>query len=373
MKIRKIDTDNKSDVQRFVRFPFDLYANCPQWVPPLLSDATGMLDRQRHPFFQHSSAGFFIAESEGQVLGRLSVMDHRLYNDFHRSQTAFFGLFEAIEDRQVSAALFDAAFDWASQRGLQHMIGPKGLLSSDATGVLVKGFEHRPAMNIPYNLPYYDFLVQTSGFTKDTDTFSGYLDQKMEIPHRLYELAEKVKARRGFYIKTFTSKTEMRQWISQVAKVQQEAFAIFPTYIPFTDQEVARAADMLIAIAEPQLIKLVMKEDKVVGFVFAYPDISAALQKCRGRLWPFGWLTILQERKRTQWVNVNGVGLLPEYQGLGANVMLYMELLKTLLDSQFLYADIVQVDETNYKSRSDMEALGVQFYKTHRNYQRDLP
>ena len=373
MQIRQIETTNKSDVQRFVRFPFDLYANTPQWVPPLLSDAASMLDRRRHPFFQHSSADFFIAESEGQVVGRVAVMDHRLYNEFHHSQTAFFGLFEVIEDRQISAALFAAVFDWARQRGLQRMIGPKGLLSSDATGVLVKGFEHRPALDIPYNLPYYDHLIRASGFEKDTDTFSGYLDRSHEMPPRLLELAEKVKTRRGFTIKTFSSKAEMRQVVSQVAKVQQEAFAIFPTYIPFTDQEVAKAADTLIAIADPRLIKLVMKEDNVIGFVFAYPDISAALQKCRGRLWPFGWLTILQERKRTRWVNINGIGLLPEYQGLGANVMLYMELVKTLLDSQFLYADIVQVDETNYKSRSDMEAMGVQWYKAHRNYKRHLP
>jgi hypothetical protein len=129
---------------------------------------------------------------------------------------------------------------------------------------------------------------------------------------------------------------------------------------------------MIISVADPSLIKLVMKGDDVVGFIFSYHDVSAGLQKARGRLWPFGWFHILRDRKKTDWVNVNGVGLLPEYQGLGANTILYIEVAKSIQAFDFVHADIVQVNENNFASRSDMENMGVNWYKRHRNYKRDL-
>jgi hypothetical protein len=110
----------------------------------------------------------------------------------------------------------------------------------------------------------------------------------------------------------------------------------------------------------------------VIGFIFAYPDISAGLQRARGRLWPLGWLHILIERKRTNWVNLNGVGVLPAYQGIGASILMYAELARAIKGFGFEHADFVQVGEDNLKSRADVEALGVRWYKRHRNYKRSL-
>jgi hypothetical protein len=341
-------------------------------VPPLLSDAENQLDRQKNPFYHYSATDFFLAVSEGQVLGRLAVMDSRRYNDYFGTRTAFFGLFEAVDDSQVTRRLFDAAFVWARDRGMQEMIGPRSLHGREASGILVDGFEHRPAMGMPYNNNYYDNLIQTAGFEKDADNLSGYLSGRNKLSDRYFAIAEKVKARRGLRIKSFSSKDEMRQWVPRVGQVYNQAFGGGHRFYPLDEHEIERLGRDLITIADPRLIKLVMKEDQVIGFVFAYPDITAGLQNARGRLWPLGWFHLLREQKRTRWVNFNGLGVLPAYQGMGASILLYTEVAKTIQEYGFEHADLAQIGEENLQSRGDMEGIGAEWYKRHRRYQRAL-
>jgi len=372
VRVHKLDIEKKRDVNRFVNFVFELYRDCPQWVPPLVSAAKNDLDRRKHPFYSHSTADFFVAESDGQTLGRIAVMKNRHHNGYHQTKVAFFGYFEVVEDVEVARALFDAAFEWAWTQGLGEIIGPRGLIGTEGGGVLVDGFEHRPALGVPYNYPYYDAFIKDAGFEKETDYFSGFISRGHELPERFYRIAEKVKSRRGFWIKAFRTKREMRQWVPRVVKVHRETFGENHTFYPPTDQEIARIADTLISIADPRLIKLVMQKERIAGFLFVYPDVSAALQKVRGRLWPWGWYELLREQKRTRWANANGLGVLPAYQGLGVNAVLYTELANTLQGSHFDCLDLVQVEEGNFKSLSEMKTIGAKWYKRHRSYRRAL-
>jgi len=372
MHVRKIDTERATDVRSFIGFPFDLYRGCLQWVPPFVLDMETALNRGKHPFFLHSSAGFFVAQHNGRLVGRIAVFDNRNYNRYRHSKTAFFYHFDAVDDAATARALFAAACAWARVRGLDEIIGPKGPGAGDGIGLLVHGFEHRPAMGIPYNHPYYAQLLIDSGFQKRGDLLSGYLGGERDLPPKFYELAEKVQARRGFWIKSFASKREGRSWIPRIGRVLNASFADTQDYYPITNEEIARAAEQLLTVADPRMIKLVMLADEVVGFVFAFPDLSAAIQRAGGRLLPFGWYHLLREPKRTKWCNVNGLGLVPQHRGMGANVLLYTELAKTLRDHGFEHADIVQVGEENIKSLAEMQALGVSWYKTHRVYRRSL-
>ena len=370
MRVRRIDTNNRQDVRQFIRFPFQLYKDCPQWVPPFVSDMAFTMNRKKHPFYAHSAAEFFIAQEANRTLGRLAVLDNRKYNEYRGAKTAFFYHFDAVENPAVSRALFDAAQVWARQRGLDRIVGPLGFLQGDGIGLLVEGFEHRPAIGIPYNHPYYDNLLRETGFAKKTDYYSGYLPGDHRLPERFYDIAEKVKAKRGFWIKSFRDKRELRRWVPRIQEVYNHAFASNFEHCPLSRREAEVVADRLLAIAKPRLIKLVMKENEIVGFLFAFVDISAAIQKIRGRIWPFGWMFLLREFGRTEWVNFNGTGLLPGHRGVGANAVLYTEMANTIRQFNFKHADIVQVEEKNVKSMGDMKAIGVQWYKKHRVYER---
>jgi len=372
IEITPVGLAARKEVKKFVFFPFQLYKDCPQWVPPLFQDALNGFDPDKHPFFKHGELQLFLAEKDGKIAGRIAVMDNRHYNDYLNESTAFFGFYDVIDDSEVSAALFKAAFDWARERGLNKIIGPRGLVSTENTGVLVKGFEHRAAMGLSYNYPYYDRLVKEAGFTKASDLYSGYAPADQIMPERLIRIAEKIKDRRGFEVIHFQNMDDADFWIPQVLNVLKRAFEIHPGYCPPTDEELRIAADNLLAIADPRLIKLIQKDNEVIGFIFAYHDVTAGLQRAKGRIWPIGWLHLLLERKRTKWVNINGVGVLPEYQGMGVNAILYTEAKKSVDQFDFEHVDVVQVGEDNFQSRSDMETMGIQWYKSHRAYEREL-
>ena len=215
IKIDKIDPQDKIGIKHFIKFPFKLYQNTTTWVPPLIPDLQNTLKKQ-HPFFQHSNADFFLATREGKVVGQIAAMENTRANDFRGEKTAFFGFFEVIEDEKVSRKLFDTVLDWAKARGLNKVIGPRGLIGADSGGILVEGFDHRPALNVPYNLPYYDSFIKKSGLSKDTDHLSGYLPGDHIIPERIQRISKKIQERRGFEIKSFSSKQEMRQWVPEV-------------------------------------------------------------------------------------------------------------------------------------------------------------
>jgi len=373
MNVVQIDLANQKQVNAFVDLPFNIYRDIPQWVPPLLMDERARLNPKRYPFYRHSTAAFFMAYEGEHPIGRLAVLDNRRYNDFYKTCSAFFYLFECENTPEAAEALFNAAFNWARGRGLNEMIGPKGFTPLDGFGMLVKGFEHRPAFGLPYNPCYYPALVEALGFETAREGVSGYLGTNIQFPPRILELAERLAKRRGLHIMRCRNRSELRALVPHIKDLYNDTLGGIHGNTPLTDEEVNSMANQLLWLADPKLLKLVMKNDKAVGFLMAYPDVSAALQKTGGRLFPFGWLTLLLELRRTDWININGAGLLPEYRGSGGTAILYSEMFKSVAENpRYHHADIVQIGIENEAMRRDLENFGIDFYKMHRIYRRGL-
>jgi hypothetical protein len=373
MHILQLDLADKKQVRDFLALPFSIYRDIPQWVPPLLTEDRIRLDLKRFPFYKHSQAGFFLALDGTRPIGRLAVLDNRHYNEFNHESTAFFYLFECEDNLAAATALFEAAFAWVRARGLTQILGPKGFTPLDGFGLLVKGFEHRPAFGLPYNPAYYPALIEAVGFKQHRDAVSGYLGAEIQFPPRIHELADRIATRRGLRIARYQKRSDLRALIPQLKELYNNALRGTAGNAPLTDDEVNALANQLLWFADPKLIKIVMKGDQPVGFLMAYPDISAALQKTRGRLFPLGWLTLLRELRRTDWLNINGAGLIPEYRGSGGTAILYSEIFKSVVESgQFRHAEVVQIGTENENMQREMENFGVDFYKMHRTYQRDL-
>lgn len=373
MQIRQINVGRGRDVLAFIQFPFELYKDHPLWVPPLVAGMRSALDPGGHPAYEHTEAAFFVAESEGQVLARVMTVHNHRHNQHTGTKTAFFSFFEAADDEQAVASLFEAAFSWMRQQGLRHVIGPRGLIGSDSSGVLVEGFEHPPALNVPWNFPYYDHLIKRIGFEKDTQHYSGFIDlTQYQFPERIFEIVDKVKQRGEFTVKSFRNKRELLEWAPYTLEVHRKAFIHNHEYYPPTERESQSIINDLLLVADPRLIKLVLQAGEVVGFVLAYPNINEGIRRARGSMWPLGWVHILRAKRRTKWADVNGLGILPEKRGLGSNALLYAELLKSLREGGYEHLEAVMVDENNYRSKSDNLTMGVTFYKTHRCYKRAL-
>lgn len=374
LKIDTIDTASKSQVEEFVQFHYALYKGCPQWVPPFRSDIKLMLNRQKHPFYEHSDADFFVARRDGEVVGRLAVMENRPFNRYHDTKQAVFYLFDTLNELEIPEALFERAFDWARQRGLNAIVGPKGFGAFDGYGIQVEGFDHRQMMTMMnYNYPYYPELMEKMGFSKEVDFISCYMrKEQFDLPEKVYKIVHRVEERGAFTVKNFRSKRELSSWAWRIGETYNKTFVNNWEYYPLSKGEIKLLVDNLLIVANPRLIKLIMYKDDIVGFLFAFPDVSAALQRHDGRITPWAVVDIMREMHRTKWVSLNGVGVLPEYQGRGGNALLYTEMEKTVREFGFEHAEETQMAETAVQIQRDMVNLGVTPYKRHRVYHRSI-
>ncbi len=374
LTVEKVDTRSKAHVRRFVRIPFRLYHRHPQWVPPLLGDVELMLNRDKHPFYEHSDADFFMARRDHRDVGRVAVLENRRYNEYHHARQAQFYFFECEEDSEAAAALFNCAFEWARSRRLDTVVGPKGMGPLDGYGLLVEGFEHRQMMTMMnYNYPYYPRLLEALGFGKLVDFVSCYAAaDSFRLPERIHKIAERVEERGTLRVVRFTSKAELVKWSKRIGEAYNKAFVHNWEYYPLTEHEIKFVVDNILMVADPRLIKLIAHGDDIVGFLFAFPDVSAALQRAGGHLFPLGLADLLLEMRRTRWIALNGAGILPEFQGRGGNTLLYSEIEKTVRDFGYLHADLTQVAETAVQMRQDLENIGARPYKNHRVYARSI-
>jgi hypothetical protein len=374
ISIEKINTASKREVERFVQFPYHLYKQEPNWVPPLLIDQRMFLNRAKHPFYEHSDADFFVAMRDGEVVGRIAVLENRAYNNHRKKKTAQFYLFDAIEDIHVFKALFAKASTWAQSRGLTQIVGPKGFGPLDGYGVQVEGFEHRQLMTMMnYNFPYYPPLLEEVGFKKEVDFISCYLGaDAYKLPDRVHSIAERVLARGNLAVKRFKNKRELVRWGPRIGKAYNQAFVNNWEYYPLSAREIDFVIENIMTIADPRLIKIITHNNEPVGFLFGFPDVSSALQQARGKLFPTGILHLLREVKRTNWIALNGAGILPEFQGRGGNALLYSEMEKTIREYDFEHADLTQVAESAEEMRADLINLGGKPYKNHRVYIKKL-
>jgi hypothetical protein len=372
--VEKLETNSRSQVKRFVDIPYRLYKNQPQWVPPLRIDVEMQLNRKKHPFYERSNADFFIAVSNGHDVGRIAALENKPYNQYHAVNQVQFYLFDCEDDDEIAKVLFETVFEWARSRGLNKVIGPKGFAALDGYGLLVEGFEHRQMMSMMnYNYPYYVRLVENLGFKKVVDFVSCYLSpNKFHLPERVHRIAERVQQRGKLGVKRFGSKKELREWAPKIGKAYNQAFVNNWEYYPLSEHDIDFVLDNILVIADPRLIKVITHKDDVVGFLFGFHDLSAALQRSRGRLLPFGLIDLLLEKRRTKWISLNGIGILPEFQGIGGNALLYSEMEKTVNEYDFKHADLTQVAETAVQMRRDLENLGGEAYKNHRVYFKDL-
>jgi hypothetical protein len=357
----------------FVDFPHRLYRGCAQWVPQFRHDVRVILDR-KHPFFERGTACFFLAREGDRPLGTLCAIDNSAFNQYHGSRTGHFHFFDCVDDREASHALFEAAFTWMRGRGMDSVIGPFGF-GFMGMGALVEGFDHRAVMTMmAYNHPWYGAALEAEGFTKHRDQLSMFFDaQTFTIPERVRRVAEIALKRGSFEVPEMRTKKDLVRRAPEIGRVYNESFETHgDEFYPFSDREIKQITTDLVTVAEPRLIKLLISKGEIAGFLFGFPDLSAALQRSHGRITPWGIVDLLLEYRRTRWLIVNGAGILPRYQRLGGNALLYYMLDKIASRDRFLFVDAVQIAESTDLMLADLKTLGGKVYKVHRVYKRAL-
>jgi hypothetical protein len=377
VSIEKVDTTSKAQVNEFVDFHYRLYKNAPQWVPPFKDDIRNMLNHNKHPFYEHSDADFFVARDGKDVVGRIGVLENKAFNRYHDTRKATFYLYDTVDDAEVSRCLFDTAFEWCKKRGLETLIGPKGFSLFDGYGIQVEGFQHRQMMTMMnYNFPYYSTMVEGLGFEKEVDFVSCYLPvTDFVIPEKMREVARRVEERGKFKVMNFGTKKELIRYSKDIGQAYNKTFINNWEYWPMTDREIQFVVDTILTVVVPQLFKMIMYNEEIVGFLVGFPDISASLKRHGGNVSPwniYAIADILIDLRRTKWISFNGAGVLPEFHGRGGNALLYYEMEKTLHDFHYQHGELTQVAETASQMRKDLITAGGDAYKNHRVFRRQV-
>jgi GNAT superfamily N-acetyltransferase len=297
-------------------------------VPPLRAEVRALLDRKANPFFEHAEADYFLAERDGQVVGRIAAIHNRLHNEVHDDLVGFFGFFECINDFAVAKALLDAASSWVRERGLTVLRGPASFSSNEEFGLLTDGFDTPNTLMMPHNPPYYLTLLTTAGFTKAKGLVcmeGGSLDGPVTPPPRTARAVELILKRYGLRIRSL----DMRHFQEEVELVKRLYDACWEKnwgFVPMTNAEIDHLAKQLRPVIVPELVPFVEREDGTpIGFGLTLPDLNEAFRTNRnGRLFPAALTALwkLKTRKLTR-ARILLLGILPEWRGKGIDSALY--------------------------------------------------
>lgn len=377
IEIQKVNTDNRREVQDFIQFPFDLYRNDPNWIPPFRNDVAVMMNRKKHPFYEYGEADFFLARREGRIVGRIAVLINPHFNDYQKKKVMSFCLYESIYDLDVAAALFETAFAWGRERGMTELIGPKGLSLFDGYGVLVDGFNLRQSMNMSaYNYPYYQTLMESVGMTKVTDFISVEFDAStVTLPEKVTRAAEIVQKRGEIKVFTFKNRRDIMNRAKEIGALYERAFTKNWEYFPLTERDLSFLIENVINFVDPKLVKFIVnQQDELIGFILGFPDISAAMKRHNGNLWnPALLIDLFREVKFSNRIIINGLGILSEYRLKGGDALLFGGLYDILKDNpRFLTGEGAQMSETAKEVQREMNGLGMKPSKIHRVYRKSL-
>lgn len=363
---------DKKDLRRFIKFPWKIYDGNGYWVPPLVSDRKKLLDRDRNPFYRHAEMELFLAEKEGEVVGRVGAIVNHLHNSFQSDNIGFFGFFESVNDQSVARAMFDSARNWLRSKGVTAMRGPASPSMNDECGLLIEGFEESPTIMMPYNPPYYSDLFQAYGMRKVMDLYAYALYKDRVELGKILRLAEVVRRRQSIEIRSVDMKN-FRRDVGIVKEIYNQAWSSNWGFVPLTDEEIDFLADDLKKILDPNFAYFAEVNGKNVGFSLALPDINQVLKRIpSGRLFPFGLFKFMIYRSKIDNVRLIITGVIKEYQRRGIDAVLYSEILHRAAAKRIYRGEASWVLESNEMMKGGLEAMNGVRTKTYRMYEMSI-
>ncbi len=348
----------RANLRRFTKFQIDLYRDNPWYVPPLINDDVNTLDPGRNPAFDFCEAAYFMAYREGRPVGRIAAIINRQVNEKQCESNCRFGFADFVDDREVSAALFEAAEKWGRSKGMSAMVGPLGFTDLDHEGMLVEGFEELSTMATIYNYPYYPEHLAALGYTQANEWLEFVMDVPDAIPDKHNRIAEIVKKKFGLRVLKFTSRKKIKEEYGHALfELINEAYAGLYGYSTLTPRQIDYYVEQYISLLNLDLVTLVVDtEGKLVGVGISMQSMSRALQKSRGRLFPFGWYHLLKGLKgRNDRVDLLLVAVKPEYQSKGVNALLFQDLIPHYRRLGFKWAESNPELADNAKVQSQWE------------------
>ncbi|MGE5340797.1 MAG: N-acetyltransferase [Candidatus Omnitrophota bacterium] len=373
VEIKVVET--KRDLKRFVKFPFEIYKDDPNWVPPLILDDMELFNPQKNPAYESAETKLFLAYKDGKLSGRIAAILSHAANNKYNSKNLRFGWFETIKDFDVARALFDAAENWGKERGMETLTGPHGFTDLDPEGMLVEGFDQLPTISVYYNLTYYPEFVEKYGFAKEVDyvEFKSETPRETGIPEKLLRIGEKIRERSGVTLYPFKNRADVMRRAPEIFYLLDESFEEIYGSVPLTKNQVMYYVKKYITFVDKDLVKLAVDENnEAVGFMITMPSLSRAFQKAKGRLLPCGWYHILKALKQHEVIDFYLAGVKKKYRGAGIDLIMVLDIVQTALSKGFTYSESNPELENNLKVHAQWKYFNPVQHKRRRIYKKTI-
>ena len=373
IEIRKIDT--KGGLKKFVKWGIDLYKGNECFVPPLVMDDVNTLDPKNNPAFDFCESIYFMAYDNGKPVGRIAGIINNVVNEKTGKKTLRFGWVDFIDDPRVSEALFRAVEVWGRSKGMEEIVGPLGFSDMDPEGMLVEGFDQEGTMATIYNYPYYPKHLDAMGFEKEADWIEFRMTVPDGIPERYQRISDIIKRKYELSTPKYTSaKKLVKDYGQEIFQLINEAYSELYGYSPLTPRQINRYISMYIPVLRLDNISLIVDKDKkLIGVGIAMPSMSKALIKCRGRMFPFGWIHLLKAlRGQNDVVDLLLVAVKPEYQSKGVNSLLFTDLIPCFIKNGYKFAESNPELELNQKVQSQWGYFETRQHKRRRAFRKSL-
>jgi GNAT superfamily N-acetyltransferase len=373
VSIRTVET--KRGLGEFIDVPFRLRRDDPQWVPPLRFERRDFLQPDTNPFFEHAEAEYFLAERDGEVVGRVSAQVDERWDEYQGGSDGMFGFYEVDDDPEVPRALLDAASEWVAGKGRERLIGPMDFTTNDECGLLIEGYDEPSMILEPWHPPYYRAQIEGEGFEKLMDLLMwelwlGKLKQGDSFAPLIHAAAKKSREE-GVVVRKMR-KRDLEAEIARFMEVYNAAWGPNWGFVPITEAEVAFQAKNLKPILSEHWAMIAERDGEVVGAALTLPDIDQVLKKMNGRLFPFGWWHFLWGRRRIDRLRVFALGVKPEYQHLGVAAALYEQHVASAAEVGPEGGHMGWILETNEAMNRAMEGMGGRVVQRYRLYQKAL-
>ncbi len=370
---------NRSDFSAFFEFPWQHYAEDPNWVPNLVSMRRQLLDKAKHPAWKYMDGEYFAAWRGGQIVGTVAAFVNHEHNRYQGENIGFFGLFESVAEQEVASGLLDAAAEWLRGRGVEAIRGPASFTTNEECGLLVDNFS-QPVIMMPYNPPWYQNLVEGAGFEKVMDVHCIYQDratiEASNSLERLERLVGRAAQRSGITVRNMNARDKKAEF-ERFQEIYNAAWEKNWGFIPMNDEELQALVADLGMLVESDLAFFAEIADEPVGFALTIPNFNEALSRAYPRpgvpeIWTMAQVAWhWKVRKSIRGVRMPLMGVKKEHRNKGVELAMLLEVMKALLPSRYDYLDSGWILETNPLIKISL-SLGGKIYKTHRFYQKSL-
>ena len=367
----------KSQLEKFVDFGINLYKGNEYYVPALVMDEINTLSPKGNPAFDFCEDVYFMAYDEAtcKPLGRIAGIINKVTNEKYNERHVRFGFVDFIDDEKVSRALFEAVEKWGKAKGMDTIVGPLGFTDMDPEGMLVEGFDQIGTMATIYNYPYYEKHIEALGFEKEIDWVEFKIMIPNSIPEKMARIADIIRKKYNLSTPKYTSaKKLIADYGDAIFKLINEAYDPLYGYSPLTQKQIDHYIKMYVPILRLENVCLITEESgELVGVGITLPSMSKALQKSRGRLFPFGWWHMLKAlRGKNDVVDLMLVAIKPEYQSKGVNALLFTELIPAFQGNGYVYAESNPELEVNQKVQSQWQYFDTTQHKRRRAFKKKI-